>query len=151
MAYLFASIAIKRLIFTQTTQVLHYPNLRQTLTNNNVNASNAVLFLSITAGSFKHSQVFHPLYLGQANLQDPGLKLTQSGSNSWAVTATKAVAGWVWLEYDTNDVLGYWSENGFWLKKGESRMVTFTVFSDETGGQWVDTVSVRSVYDNTLS
>lgn len=95
--------------------------------------------------------MFHPLYLGQANLQDPGLELTKSSGNSWTVTATRAVAGWVWLEYDTNDVLGYWSENGFWLKKGESRTVTFTVFSDETGGQWANTVSVRSVYDNTLS
>lgn len=109
------------------------------------------MFLAITAGSYKHSQVFHPLYLGQANLQDPGLELTNAGRTSWTVTATKAVAGWVWLEYDTNDVLGYWSENAFWLNKGESRTVTFTVLSDETGGQWTKTVSVRSVYDNTLS
>ncbi|KAK4507591.1 hypothetical protein PRZ48_001326 [Zasmidium cellare] len=122
-----------------------------TLANSNVNASNAVLFLSVTAGSYKHSQVFHPLYLGEANLQDPGLKLAKSGGNSWTVTATKAVAGWVWLEYDTNDVLGYWSENAFWLNKGESKTVTFTVFSDQSGGQWASTVSVRSVYDNTRS
>lgn len=133
-------------LLDQSTQALHYPNLRQTLTNSNVSASNAVLFLDITAGSYKHSQVFHPLYLGQADIQDPGLKLTKSGGNTWTVTATKAVAGWVWLEYDSNDVLGYWSENGFWLRKGESRTVSFTVFSDETGGQWKETVQVRSVY-----
>lgn len=128
-----------------TTEVLHYPNLRNTLTNSNITLTNAVLVLSIEAGSYTHKQFFHPANLVDVDLPDPGLKLTQNG-NSFTVTATKAVAAWVWLEYDTNDVQGYWSENGFWLNKGESKDVMFTVFSG--GGDWASTVTVRSVWDN---
>lgn len=128
-----------------TTEVLHYPNLKNTLTNSNVSLDDAVLILSIEAGSYKHTQFFHPAKLSDVDLADPGLKLSRNG-NGFTVTATKAVAAWVWLEYDTNDVQGYWSDNGFWLNKGESKDVTFTVFSGS--GDWASTVSVRSVYDN---
>ncbi|KAK4497014.1 hypothetical protein PRZ48_011463 [Zasmidium cellare] len=128
-----------------STQVLHYPNLRNTFSNSNANISDAVLILTAQSGQYKHTQFFHPANLADIPIPDPGLTLSQQG-NGFRVTATKAVAAWVWLEYDTNDVQGYWSENGFWLNKGESKDVTFTVFSGS--GDWASHVKVRSVYDN---
>jgi len=56
----------------------------------------------------------------------------------------------LWLDVSTNVVTGYWSENGFWLKKEESRSVVFTVWEDWSKGKWVAGVSARSVWDNTL-
>lgn len=132
-----------------TTEVIHYPNLQKTFSNNNLNMTNAVLILSIEtssdSGSATHRQFLSPANLKNVQLPDPGLKLTQNGSG-FTVTATKAVAAWVWLEYDTNDVQGLWSDNGFWLNKGESKDVTFTVISGS--GDWASTVGVRSLYDN---
>ncbi|KAF2170649.1 glycoside hydrolase family 2 protein [Zasmidium cellare ATCC 36951] len=128
-----------------TTEVLHYPSLQTTFSNSNVSMDNAVLILSIQAGQYTHKQFFHPANLIDVDLPDPGLTLRQSG-NGFTVTATKGVAAWVWLEYDTNAVQGSWSENGFWLNKGESKDVTFTVISG--GGDWASSVSVRSVWDN---
>lgn len=69
-------------------------------------------------------------------------------SVSFTVTATTAVAAWVWLDCASSAVRGYWSENGFWLNRGESKVVTFTVWSDTSGGKWVESVGVRSVWDN---
>ena len=67
------------------------------------------------------------------------------------VTATKAVAAWVWLDHPST-VRGYFSQNGFWLDKGESRIVDFIVWDDFTQtGAWVDDVAVRSIWNNTLS
>lgn len=132
-----------------STQVLRYPNLQSAFAESGgLTLSNAVLLLSVTAGSHKHTSAFHPVALKEVSLPDPRLTLTHSG-NSFTVTATKAVAAWVWLDYDTNDVQGYWSENSFWLNKGESKTVTFTVMSDLTRGRWTETVGVRSIYDNT--
>ena len=137
-----------------STQILHYPNLNSTFSSSRVNKTGALLMLSATSTSsgqsYTHSSVFHPTTLREVAFQDPGLHLTNSGSQ-FTVTATEAVAAWVWLEYATNDVQGYWSENGFWLNKGESKTVSFTVWKDSTGERWVDTVSARSVYNNTLS
>lgn len=128
-----------------TTQVLHYPNLQKTFSNNKLNLTSAVLILSIETGSATHRQFFSPANLKDVQLPDPGLKLTQNG-NGFTVTATKAVAAWVWLDYNTNDVQGLWSDNGFWLNRGESKDVTFTVISGS--GDWASTVGVRSLYDN---
>lgn len=133
-----------------TTEVLRYPSVSSTLSDANVNMTNALLMLSVTTGSYTHSSVFHPANLADVKLPDPGLQLATSGTH-FKVTATKAVAAWVWLDYDSNDVKGYWSDNGFWLNKGESKSITFTVFSDSTGGRWVDGISVRSVYNNIQS
>ncbi|KAJ7840802.1 family 2 glycoside hydrolase [Mycena olivaceomarginata] len=96
----------------------------------------------------------------QAALRDPGLALTKpkvptsnsaAGSTyTFTVSAPKAVAAWVWLDVSTNAVTGYWTENGFWLKEGESRSMVFTVWEDWSKGKWVDGVNARSVWDNRL-
>ncbi|KAJ6551842.1 glycoside hydrolase family 2 protein [Mycena capillaripes] len=145
---------------TQVTP-LHYADLSNALASSGVDATDALLQLSVSvkAGSttYSHSAVFHPATLAQAALRDPGLMLVKPKSGSEATTyaftvsASKAVAAWVWLDVATTAVQGYWDANGFWLKKGETRTVVFTVWEDWSKGKWLDGVSVRSVWDNTLA
>jgi beta-mannosidase len=116
---------------------------------------------------YSHTYWFHPTSLANSTLHDPGLKLTHawnkdgSGGSSkngnsefiqsvtFSVTAQKAVAAWVWLDYSSSQVQGLFDYNGFWLNKGESKDVTFMVYNDWSGdGSWVDSVTVRSLYDN---
>ncbi|KAJ7244378.1 glycoside hydrolase family 2 protein [Mycena haematopus] len=145
---------------------LDYPSLSGALAGSGVDATDALLQLSVSVSAeagrttYTHSAVFHPATLAQAALRDPGLVLktpktptsnsAARGTYTWTVSAPTAVAAFVWLDVSTNAVTGYWSENGFWLKKGESRSVVFTVWEDWSGGRWVEGVSVRSVWDNTL-
>ncbi|KAF7368767.1 Glycoside hydrolase family 2 protein [Mycena venus] len=157
------SVSIGTVNATQVT-ALHYADLNSALVANSVDGKDALLQLSVTAKAggttYTHNAVFHPATLAQAALRDPGLALTKpkaptsnsaAGSTyTFTVSAPKAVAAWVWLDVTTNAVTGYWSENGFWLKKGESRSIVFTVWEDWSKGKWVGGVSARSVWDNTL-
>ena len=116
---------------------------------------------------YTHTYWFHPTSLANCDLLDPGLNLTRGqlqadgGDNSpnkgtesqqsvtFTVTAQKAVAAWVWLDYSSSQVQGLFDNNGFWLNKGESIDVTFMVYNDWTGdGSWINSVVVRSLYDN---
>lgn len=130
-----------------STRVLEWHDIQS-----RVDASSAVLRLSVTGDSagqsYKHVAWFHASSLADAELIDPGLRLLHNGGGSFTVKATQAVAAWVWLEYSTNAVTGYWSENGFWLNKGESKTVVLIVWEDWSGGSWVDAVNVRSIWDN---
>ena len=66
----------------------------------------------------------------------------------FSVTATKGVAAFVWLEYPSGPIVQF-DANGFWLRKGQTKEVGFTVVSDTTGGAWVNNVTVESVWDLT--
>ncbi|KXL48604.1 glycoside hydrolase family 2 protein [Acidomyces richmondensis BFW] len=143
-----------------STQVLNWPSAKEILRSGGLNTSDAILRVNISAtGEERHQQYtheyyFHPAALNEVPLQDPNLLLTHTGCSGcvdFTVTAQDAVAAWVWLEIPTNAVLGYWSDNGFWMNKGESRTVRFKVWKDWTAGKWVDTVTVRSMWNNTLS
>lgn len=93
---------------------------------------------------------FHASPLKTAQLQDPGLQLSYSNTTkTFNVTATSAVAAWVWLDYPDGAVLNF-DSNGFWLASGESRQVGYTVKIDTTDGAWVDGVTVQSIYNQTL-
>ncbi|KAK6992856.1 glycoside hydrolase family 2 protein [Favolaschia claudopus] len=140
---------------------LHVSDLNSALSGSSVDAKDALLQLSVSAKSggttYTHSAVFHPATLAEAKLRDPGLALTKPTGNSgkgskytFTVSAPNAVAAWVWLDVATNAVTGYWSDNGFWLKKGESRSVVFTVWEDWSKGKWVAGVTAISIWDNTL-
>ena len=138
-------------------------------------ASNALLRMSISASptsysntptlvhqprsippaqaTFTHSSYFHPLPLSQSMLVDPALTLSYDtsyiGQVAFTVTAEKGVAAWVWLDYPSGDVQGYFDDNGFWLAKGEYRTVMFVVWEDWTGDRgWTEKVTVRSLWDN---
>ncbi|KAJ7347940.1 glycoside hydrolase family 2 protein [Mycena albidolilacea] len=157
------SVSVGAVNATHVT-ALHYVDLSSTLAGSGVDAKDALLQLSVSAKAgdttYTHSAVFHPATLAQAALRDPGLALTKpkvptsnsaAGSTyTFTVSAPKAVAAWVWLDVSTNAVTGYWTENGFWLKEGESRSMVFTVWEDWSKGKWVDGVNARSVWDNTL-
>ncbi|KAJ7432158.1 family 2 glycoside hydrolase [Mycena latifolia] len=153
-----AAVAVGAVNSTQIAE-LRYIDLAGALTASGINTSDALLVLSVSAkagtSAYAHSAVFHPATLAQAALRDPGLALTKPNSASGAatytftVTATEAVAAWVWLDVATTAVQGYWSENGFWLQKGASKQVVFTVWNDWSKGAWLNGVSARSVWDNT--
>jgi beta-mannosidase len=46
-------------------------------------------------------------------------------------------------------VSGNFEDNGFWLLPGQDKSVGFKVKKDSTGGRWVKSVTVRSLWDNT--
>lgn len=139
-----------------TTQVLH------TNTNNlTFPLSNAILKLNMTAtGSlpntnttttFNHEFFFHPTPLNVADLVDPGLTLNyDNATGNFTVEATKGVAAWTWVENPAGTV-GNFDSNGFWLVPGAPRELSFTMKNDTTAGAWIEDVTVRSIWNNTLS
>ena len=104
---------------------------------------------SNTTQFFTHTNWFHASPLSQANLVDPGLELTQN-NDSFTVTATRGVSAWTWLDYPAGVVVTF-SDNGFWLGKGESKVLSYNVTGDTTAGAWIEGVTVQSLWNNTLS
>jgi beta-mannosidase len=102
--------------------------------------------------TFAHTNLYTPTPLSYAGLVNPGLTLEKSNStkNAFVVTASKAVSVWTWLDYSAGAVVRF-QDNGFYLRKGESKTVGYEVVKDSTGGKWVDGVTVGSLFDNTLS
>ncbi|KAF2800922.1 glycoside hydrolase family 2 protein [Melanomma pulvis-pyrius CBS 109.77] len=101
--------------------------------------------------TFTHKNWFHADRLANAKLVDPGLQLSHSDSTlKFTVEATTGVAAWVWLDYPSGAVLNF-DANAFWLLPGERREVGYTVKRDTTNGTWVQGVTVRSLWDNTVS
>ena len=133
-----------------STMALRYNSVLQTL-QSKANISDVVMRLQVTAGNDVHTSYYHPVTLGNATLVDPGLQLTlhDPSSNTFSVQATSGIAAWVALDYSAHQVQGHWSDNVFWLQKGEKRSVTFNLWNDWTGdGSWTKSVSVRSMWDN---
>jgi len=133
-----------------TTQVLQLNTNNLTFATNN-----AVLKLNMTAtGSkpntntstdFAHEFWFHPTWLSEAKLVDPGLTLKyNNASEKFVVEATTGVAAWVWLDWP--GVNGHFEANGFWLGKGEVKEVGFVGGLSDPG-----IVTVSSLFDNTVS
>ncbi|KAK5116350.1 hypothetical protein LTR62_007897 [Meristemomyces frigidus] len=123
--------------------------------------SNTVLHMTIeAAGSlpncnatrvFKHGNWFHPTALKDAQLVDPGLKLSYSSSTkNFTVEARSGVAAWVWLDYPSGAVLNF-DSNAFWLLPNQTREVGYVVKSDSTNGGWIGGVTVQSLWNQTLS
>ncbi|PSN73172.1 glycoside hydrolase family 2 protein [Corynespora cassiicola Philippines] len=106
---------------------------------------------SNTTRAFKHQSWTHADRLSASNMIDPRLQLAYSNETSkFTVHATSGVAAWVWLDYPSGAVLNF-DDNAFWLLPGESKQVGYKVKSDTTGGAWVHGVTVRSIWDNTVS
>ncbi|KAK0835009.1 hypothetical protein LTR73_001301 [Friedmanniomyces endolithicus] len=141
-----------------STQVL------QTFTTDvlsNYNLSNVVLHMSVeahgslpntnTTRTFRHENFFNPTPLRTAQLVDPGLTLTYSPTTAnFTITSTRGIAAWVWLDYGEGSVV-HFDSNAFWLLPGQPREVGYKVQSDGTGGGWIDTVTVQSMWDQTQS
>ena len=139
-----------------TTQVLAANTQNITLDFNN-----AILYMNVSAqGSlpntnttqtFNHNNFFHANTLADANLVDPGLQLSYSNTTkNFTVEATTGIAAWVWLDYPAGPLLNF-DNNGFLLLPGQPMEVGYTLKSDDTGGAWVDEVTVESLWNNTLS
>ena len=103
----------------------------------------------VSPTTFTHQNLFTPMALSNVQLSDPGLVLKKSNS-SLTITATKAVSVWTWLDYPEGAVVTF-SDNAFYLKKGESKNITWTVYKDTANGAWLDGLTVESLYNNTLA
>lgn len=141
-----------------STQI-YATNLTRMLANHEIDSTDAVLKMSVAANgslpntntttTFTQENWFAASALKTAMLQDPGLTISHSQSNdTLKVTAEKAVAAWVWIDYPAGAVVTF-SQNAFWLGKGESVEVEYKVKNDTTGGDWINGVSVRSMWDQT--
>ena len=132
-----------------------------TLNNQTIDYNNAVLYMNVTAQgnlpnsdattTFQHENFFHARTLAHAKLTDPGLELKyDAGSKNFTVEATKGVAIWTWLDFPAGAMLNFdW--NGGILLPGRPRQVGYTLKSDTTGGEWINKVTVESLWNNTLS
>ncbi|KAI1874252.1 uncharacterized protein JN550_002831 [Neoarthrinium moseri] len=101
--------------------------------------------------TFEHTNWWHASRLSEANLVDPELSLSYDEySNEFTVKAVAGVSAWTWLDYPAGSVVSF-SDNGFWLGKGESRIIGYTVVEDSTQGKWIDGVTVQSIWNNTLA
>lgn len=120
----------------------------------------AILKLNITAtGSlpnspsssaptiFHHESIFHSESLAETKFDDPGLELGWNAeTEKYTVTATKAVAAFVWLEMPAG-VEGRFETNAFWLLPGDgTREVGF--LGTEGKLEKVENATVRSLWDN---
>ena len=143
---------------------LNSTQILQTFTSKilkNTDPTNAVLRMSVTTTgklpnsdttqTFEHTNWLNPTALRDAKLVDPGLQMSYAKSaKAFTVTASNGVAAWVWLDYPAGAVVSF-SANAFWLAKGESKTVTYTVKSDTTKGNWINGVTVQSLWNQTLS
>lgn len=122
-------------------------------------ADNAVLVANLTATgtppntdstkTYSHSNFFTAAPLKESKLVDPGLNLEHDG-DTFTVTAEHGVSAFTWLALDTKDsgVIVVFDDNGFLMRKGESRKLGYRVVSGESEG-WESRVKVSSIWDNT--
>ena len=126
-----------------------------------IDFDNAVLYLKISAQgqlpnsdeirNFYHENYFHPFPLSKAKLVDPGITLSYSNATkNFTVEATTGVAVWTWLDNPAGTLLNF-DANAFILLPGQPREVGYTLKSDSTGGDWVEEVTVQSLWNNTLT
>ncbi|KAJ6028005.1 hypothetical protein N7540_003581 [Penicillium herquei] len=125
------------------------------------NKTNAVLVMSIharghlpnaengTVSTFIHRNQFTPVWPNKVALVDPQVEVSYDSSTGlFTVEAKSGVSLYTWLDYPAG-VVGYFDENMFTLLPGEKRKIGFTVQTDETGGSWVEGVTVQSLWDQT--
>lgn len=159
-----APLGLSKKAFTvgalNTTRI-YSANATTELAKGKINARDAVARISITAEgplpnantstTFNHTSWFHASTLRTARLVDPGLTLSHDDkAKTFTVEATKGVSAWTWLEYPAGAVVAF-DDNGFWLAKGEKKVLGYEVKADTTFGTWTKHVTVQSMWNNTLS
>ncbi|KAK8079031.1 hypothetical protein PG994_002838 [Apiospora phragmitis] len=101
--------------------------------------------------TFHHTNWFHAKPLSQTKLVDPGLTLAyDEEKNQFTVTANSGVSAWTWLDTPTGVVVAF-DDNGFWLAKGRTKRLGFRVIQDDTGGDWINQVTIQSLWNNTIA
>lgn len=123
--------------------------------------TNAVLVMSVTAHgrlpnmqdvtTFTHQNTFTPVFPNELSLIDPKVEISHDAKTGlFTVEAKNGVSLYTWLDYPAG-VVGYFDDNSFTLLPGEKRQVGFTVQKDETGGKWVEGVTVQSIWDQSTN
>ncbi|KAH8809318.1 glycoside hydrolase family 2 protein [Xylogone sp. PMI_703] len=121
----------------------------------------ALLLLSVSATghtpnsaksqTFTHKNHFTPAFMNKAKLRNPELHLSYN-SHTEKFTVQSASKGGVsfytWLTLPSG-AAGHFDDNAFILLPGEKKEVGFTLASDSTGGNWVNDVTVESIWDQT--
>ena len=136
------------------TEMYHYDKFSSLFPSKGAMHSTLLNMELSTNQGDRHTTWFHPNSLAKTSIPDPRITLKAHNGGygsevSFTVTAKTAVAAYVWLDHPST-VRGYFDDNGFWLNKGGSKTVKFTVWDDTSSrGRWVEQVKVRSLWDNT--
>ncbi|PSS05193.1 glycoside hydrolase family 2 protein [Coniella lustricola] len=131
----------------------------------NADAGNAVFVANLTATgtpvnsnttkSFTHQNYWTPTPLADAALADPGLSVHYDEQlEQFTVTAQTANSAWTWLvldPVDSPDTVVIFDDNGFFMRKAESKKVGYRVMSETESCGWQGRVTAQSIWNNTLS
>ncbi|KAK7710909.1 hypothetical protein SLS63_012872 [Diaporthe eres] len=106
--------------------------------------------------TFTHTNYWTPTPLARAALKDPGVEVSyDSQADQFTVTATSGNSAWTWLALDPDDspdTIVTFDDNGFFLRRGESKTVGYKVIGgSQTAGDWANRVTVESIWNNTLA
>lgn len=105
--------------------------------------------------TFTHTNYWTPTPLASAALRDPGLSIAYDDrAGRFVVSAEAGSSIWTWIALDPDDSPGtivVFDDNGFFLRKGESKAVGYDVIrSGSDSGEWHGRVTVESIWNNTL-
>lgn len=127
-------------------------------------AANAVFVANLTATgtpvttnatkTFTHTNYWTPTPLASAALTDPGLSVAYAEQQKqFTITAETGNSMWTWLSLDPSDspnTIVVFDDNGFFLRRGESRTVDYSVLGGSESAGWQRRVTVGSIWNNTL-
>lgn len=122
-----------------------------------VDEKNCILIMTLNAEGhrpnseeatmFRHENYFLPAYPSEAKIIDPKLSWHyDEESQKFKIQANKGVALYTWFEHPRG-TLGHFSENNFVLLPHQTKEIEFHMADDKTGGNWLDGVSVQSLWD----
>ncbi|KAE8151409.1 glycoside hydrolase superfamily [Aspergillus avenaceus] len=101
--------------------------------------------------TFTHENHFTPAFPKDLALRDPQLELSYDAqAKVFTVEAKSSVSLYTWLDYPAG-VVGYFEENVFVLLPGQKKEIGFVVQEDSTDGEWVQGVTVQSLWNQTLA
>lgn len=134
--------------------------------NGTQDGANAVFVANLTATgtlpntnatkTITHTNYWTPTPLSRAALKDPGVEVSYDGqADQFTVTATSGNSAWTWLALDPDDspdTIVAFDDNGFFLRRGESKTVGYEVIGgSQTVSDWANRVTVESIWNNTLA
>lgn len=105
--------------------------------------------------TFTHTNYWTPTPLAKAGLRNPGLSVAYDDDRTGQFTVSAATGNsvWTWLSLDGDDsvdTIVVFDDNGFFLRKGESKTVGYRVTGGGETSGWQERVTVESIWDNTL-
>ncbi|KAJ4422894.1 hypothetical protein N0V82_002420 [Gnomoniopsis sp. IMI 355080] len=127
-------------------------------------AANAVFVGNLTATgtpvntnvtkTFSHTNYWTPTPLASAALTDPGLHVAYDEQKDlFTITADTGNSMWTWISLDPNDspkLIVVFDDNGFFLRRGESKTVGYSIQGDSESPGWQSRVTVGSIWNNTI-